>query len=89
MPGVFISYRRDDTKGFAGALLRDLNKRIGSDLVFMDTEDIQGGTEFPSVLVEAVTSSDVVLALIGPRWLEARNAAGRLRLEDPEDFVRQ
>jgi hypothetical protein len=89
VPGVFISYRRDDTKGFAGALLRDFNKRIGSDLVFMDTEDIQGGTDFPSVLVEAVKSSEVVLALVGPRWLEARNAAGQLRLEDPEDFVRQ
>jgi hypothetical protein len=89
VPGVFISYRRDDTKGFAGALLRDLNKRIGSDLVFMDTEDIEGGTDFPSVLVQAVKSSDVVLALIGPRWLEAGNAAGHLRLEDPEDFVRK
>jgi hypothetical protein len=86
MPGVFISYRRDDTKGYAGALLRELNTRIGADQVFMDTEDIEGGTDFPAVLRQAVQSSDVLLTLIGPRWLDATNAR---RLEDPRDFVRQ
>ena len=89
MPGVFISYRRDDTKGYAGALLRELNSRIGSDQVFMDIEDIEGGTDFPAVLRESVQSCDVLLALIGPHWLDARNAAGNRRLDDPRDFVRQ
>lgn len=89
MPGVFISYRRDDSKGFAGALLRELNRRLGPDLVFMDTEDIIGGTDFPVVLREAVASADVLLALIGGRWLDAVDAEGRRRLEDPGDFVRQ
>ncbi len=89
MSGVFISYRRDDSKGFAGALLRELNQRLGADQVFMDIEDIEGGTDFPSVLREAVTSCDVLLALIGARWLDARNAQGGRRLDDPGDFVRQ
>jgi hypothetical protein len=88
MPGVFISYRRADTKGFAGALLRDLSARLGADQVFMDTEDIQGGTHFPSVLEAALESCDVLVALIGPQWLEARDASGR-RLDDPADFVRR
>lgn len=89
MPGVFISYRRDDTKGYAGALLRELNSRIGSDQVFMDIEDIEGGTDFPAVLRESVQSCDVLLALIGPNWLDARDAAGNRRLDNPRDFVRQ
>lgn len=89
MPGVFISYRRDDSKGFGGALLRELNKRIGPELVFIDYEDIEGGTDFPAVLEEAVGSCDVLLALIGSRWLEARNEQGQRRLDDPRDFVRQ
>lgn len=89
MPGVFISYRRDDSKGFAGALLRELNRRIGADQVFMDFEDIPGGADFPSVLKEAVASSDVVLVLIGPKWLEAKNADGTRRLDDASDYVRQ
>lgn len=88
MPGVFISYRRTDTKGFAGALLRDLSARLGPDQVFMDTEDLEGGTHFPSGLEAALESCDVVVALIGPQWLDARDDNGR-RLDDPADFVRR
>jgi hypothetical protein len=29
-----------------------------------------------------------VLAIIGPRWTDARNNAGQRRLEDADDFVR-
>ena len=85
MAGVFISYRRDDSKGFAGALMRDLDRRLGAEQVFMDIEDIQGGTDFPAVLRRAVQSSDVLLALIGSRWLEARDAQGNRRLDDPTE----
>ena len=31
---------------------------------------------------------EVLLAVIGPRWADARDEAGNLRLEDPNDFVR-
>ena len=89
MAAVFISYRRDDSKGFAGALARDLGARFGADQVFMDAEDIVGGTDFPTVLREAVASCVVQLVLIGPRWLDARHADGRRRLDDTADFVRQ
>lgn len=89
MPGVFINYRRDDGAGHAGALQRELHGRIGSDQVFMDIEDIEAGTDFPAALRKAVQSCDVMLALIGPRWLDLRDAQGRLRLDDPNDFVRQ
>ena len=89
MPGIFISYRRTDAKGFAGALMRDLKQRFGAANVFMDVEDIDGGTDFPAALQTAVDTCDVLLALIGPGWLDARDAAGTRRLEDPLDFVRQ
>jgi hypothetical protein len=89
MPGIFISYRRTDAKGFAGALLRELKLRFGPAHVFMDVEDIDGGTDFPVALERAVDTCDILLALIGPGWLEARDAAGARRLEDPRDFVRE
>ena len=38
--------------------------------------------------MEAVAKSDVLLAIIGPGWLEVRDDAGRRRLDDPHDFVR-
>ena len=89
MPGVFISYRRDDTQGHAGSLARALGETVGSELVFLDTEDIVGGTDFPSVLRKAVESAHVLLAVIGKRWSTASNAGGERRLDDKKDFVRQ
>ena len=89
MAGVFISYRRDDSAGFAGALERDLASRLGPELVFMDIKDIEGGTEFPVAIDEALKSSEVVIVLIGSRWLDARDGRGNRRLEKPDDFVRQ
>ena len=38
---------------------------------------------------KTVAQCHVLLALIGPEWLEVKNDEGLLRLEDPNDFVRQ
>jgi hypothetical protein len=89
MAGVFISYRRDDSAGFAGALKRELASRLGPERVFLDIKDIDGGTEFPVALDEAIKSSEVVLVLIGSRWLDAKDGQGMRRLENTDDFVRQ
>jgi hypothetical protein len=66
MPGVFISYRRDDSAGFAGALMRELDQSFGSDNVFMDINDIRAGQDFVRALNEALDACDVLLAVIGP-----------------------
>jgi hypothetical protein len=89
MPGVFISYRRDDSAGFAGALERELGTRIGPEHVFIDIKSIEGGTDFPVAIDEALKSSEVVLILIGSRWIDARDGQGFRRLEKQDDFVRQ
>ncbi len=89
MPGVFISYRRDDSAGYAGALERELATRFGAERVFMDIKSIEGGTEFPIAIDEAIKSSDVVLILIGSRWLDEKDGQGFRRLEKPDDFVRK
>lgn len=89
MPGIFISYRRDDTSGHAGHLYRDLTQHLGRDRVFMDIDTLQPGLDFAEALDRAVNSADVLLALIGPRWHSVTDAEGRRRLENPEDFVRR
>ncbi len=43
MPSVFISYRRDDSAGFAGRLADALEQRLGAGAVFRDVDDIQPG----------------------------------------------
>ena len=41
MPGIFISYRRDDSEGQVGRLFEDLKEAFDSGLVFMDVAGIQ------------------------------------------------
>ena len=88
MPKIFISYRREDTSGYAGRLLERLSSEFGGENVFMDLEDIQPGTDFVEAIQRAVGSSDVLIVLIGKRWLTATDESGRRRIENPQDFVR-
>ena len=89
MGGIFISYRREDSEGQARALSIELASYVGEDSVFMDVDSIALGRDFRQVLLERLGSCDAMLALIGPNWVDAKDAAGKRRLEDPADFVRQ
>ncbi len=88
MPGVFISYRREDTSGEANHLAADLAEELGRDQVFIDIDTISPGVDFERRIDEALTTCDMVLVLIGRRWLEAADGAGRRRLDNEGDFVR-
>jgi hypothetical protein len=67
---VFISYRRGDAVALAGRLYDRLSTRIGEDRVFMDHENIPPGDSFDEAIFRAIGSSDVLLVLIGPKWVE-------------------
>ena len=88
MSGIFISYRRDDSAGHAGRLYDRLSDCFGADKLFMDVDTIRPGEEFPEVIDRKIATCNVLLAVIGNRWLAATDAAGKRRLEDPGDFVR-
>src|SRR5215831_6959697 len=88
MPAIFISYRRDDAEGEAGRLFDDLTAQFGADSIFMDVMGIKPGRDFRKVIDENVSSCDVLLAMIGKGWINARDDAGRRRLDDSQDFVR-
>jgi TIR domain len=85
---VFISYRREETAWQAGWLFDRLVDRFGRDQIFKDIDSIQLGDDFVEVITAAVGSCDVLLALIGERWLTITDEHGTARLDDPEDFVR-
>jgi tetratricopeptide (TPR) repeat protein len=86
---VFISYRRSDAGGHARALYRDLARRFDEDRLFFDRSSIESGDVFPDKLRGAVVGCKVLLALIGPTWLDAKGPTGMRRLDDLGDFVRQ
>ena len=76
MTTVFISYRRNDASANAGRLCDWLKRQFGADKVFLDTEKIAPGDTFPVVLEQRLAASDVLLAIIGPRWARKRNGVG-------------
>jgi TIR domain/Thioredoxin len=84
---VFISYRRDDSAGHAGRVHDRLEKEFGRDLLFMDVDAIPLGADFVEVLTAEVSKCDVLLAIIGSGWLDARDAAGNRRLDCDQDVV--
>ena len=88
MGTIFISYRRDDSQGFAGRLEDDLSERFGDDRVFRDRE-IPPGTDFVSHLEAHLAKAEVVLVLIGRGWLDARDGEGGRRLDASDDWVRR
>lgn len=86
MPDIFISYRHGDTdKWVAGRLFDRLKHPFD---VFFDghRESIDYGSSFPDEIEEAIAECRVVLALIGPDWLDPTNLA---RLKEDDDWVRR
>jgi predicted ATPase len=87
-PSVFLSYRRDDTRGYAGRLHDVLGEQFGPEQVFIDVDGLAPGIDFAAALDERVSKADVVLVLIGPRWASASRPDGSLRLNERDDYVR-
>ena len=79
---VFISYRRADSAGHAGRLRDDLTRLLGA-TVFMDVADIAPGDDFEHEIDIELTTCGAVLAVIGPRWLDAFGSP-----RDGKDYVR-
>lgn len=88
MSGVFINYRGEDTHSYAALLYRELTGRFGEDLVFLDSESIEAGEDFADRILGQVRSAQVLLAVIGPRWLTAADPTTRRRIDDPRDWIR-
>jgi hypothetical protein len=85
---IFISYRRSDSADIAGRIYDRLVDEFGRDSIFKDVDSIPLGTDFKEYLDRKVSECNVLLAIIGDRWVDARDTAGKKRLEDPSDFIR-
>ena len=88
MSAIFLSYRRDDSSGYAGRLFDNLAERFGRERVFMDIETLEPGMDFVAGIDRAIESCGAVIAMIGPNWAKAQDGEGRRRLDNPHDFIR-
>ncbi|MFJ9211469.1 toll/interleukin-1 receptor domain-containing protein [Streptomyces sp. NPDC102264] len=89
MPLIFVNYRTDDEEATATLVDRELSRVFGNENVFRASKSIGPGSRFPQELLTAVRRSSVLLAVIGPRWLEVGGSEGRSPLEDESDWTRR
>jgi TPR repeat protein len=82
---IFISYRRGDVPGDARSVCERLERRFGKANVFMDVDRLLAGQRFDRELDKALSRSDVLIAIIGPRWMELLAEHAR---DGARDFVR-
>jgi beta-lactam-binding protein with PASTA domain len=85
---IFISYRRSEADFPAGWLYDHLVAQFGRDQVFKDVDSIEPGDDFAEVIADAVGSCDVLLVLIGDRWLTITDEDGKRRLDNSDDLIR-
>jgi hypothetical protein len=87
---IFLNYRREDTRPYARLLYDALRERWpGDDQVFLDLDRISAGLDFGKAINRAVSRCDVLIAVIGSKWLAVADPqTGEKRLEDRDDYVR-
>jgi hypothetical protein len=86
---IFISYRRDDAASEAGRLADAMRYHFGRESVFLDTSDTRLGEAWPEALRHGVENAAVVVTVIGPEWILARDEYGRRRIDEADDWVRR
>jgi hypothetical protein len=85
---VFVSYRRADTRDFAGRLADRLRASPGIGEVFIDVGGIEPGADFPLRIERALADSEVCLVVMGADWVGPGGPNRGARIHDEGDFVR-
>lgn len=84
MPKIFICYRREDSAYPAHQIYGILANHFGPESVVFDVDTIPLGVDFRKHLNEEVSKCDILLAVIGDKWIEMLKQG----LDEPNDFVR-
>jgi len=66
-----------------------LVEAFGHDCVYSDVEALRADGDDTAAIDAALARASVCLIVVGPQWLEARDARGARRLAQAEDLVRR
>ena len=88
MAGVFVNYRAKDTPHAAAWIANVLVDNFTSDLVFRDTDSMAAGEHYPSEIRAALRDADVLVAVVGPKWMQEDPTTGEPRILNERDWVR-
>lgn len=87
MPRIVISYRQTDTTSvYVRSIVTGLVSRFGAESVLVESDAPSPDAEFRERIDATMTSPDLLLVLIGPRWLEALHERAR-RVDDSFDHL--
>lgn len=86
--GIFISYRRDDSRETVGRIHDRLCEDFETEHLFLDVDRQAPGEDYRTVIGRALDGAEVVLVVIGMRWLTITDRDGHRRLDDVDDMVR-
>ncbi|MDA3647043.1 TIR domain-containing protein [Saccharopolyspora indica] len=89
MPEIFVNYRTGDCEETAVAIEQGLSIRFGSERIFRASKSIRPGENYQTRLATASAAARALLVLIGPKWLDARDENGNLKLADENDWTRK
>jgi hypothetical protein len=87
MPKICISYRRSDSEGITGRIFDRLVSQYGRDSIFRDIDSVPAGTDFREHVRQMLTTTDVLLVIVGPKWTGTRRGGGA-RINEETDLVR-
>ena len=71
---IFVNYRRDDVPGDARGVCDGLAQKFGRACLFMDVDNLLVGQRFDVELAKALDACDVLIAVLGPRWMDLLRA---------------
>jgi formylglycine-generating enzyme required for sulfatase activity len=80
---IFISYRRSETAWAARALFERLRREF-DERVFIDIEGLSLGIDYTKVIDAHLEGCEVMLALIGPNWLQEIHKRAAAHSQDSE-----
>lgn len=85
---LFVSYRREDSRAITGRICDRLSAHFGKKAVFRDVDSIPVGMDFRDKIRETIDATSLLIAVIGPHWVDVRDQDGEPRLARADDYVR-
>ena len=87
MSRIIISYRRSDWPQSRDVSSTDWFSITEKNLVFMDIDNVPFGIDFRKHIQGVLSNSDILIEVVGPKWLGARKR-GKSRIQEETDYVR-
>ena len=88
MPRIFLSFRKADSRWIRDRIYYALADRFGPDEIFKAGASIPPGADFTEILRRQAAECEMMLALIGPAWLNAHGQSGKRLIDRADDWVR-